>query len=632
MDNFQEVMDDSFKKYFTFSERRLRNAKYVLIAREHPSLGMVHVVPLTLEGLKNDSIEYAKKVINAYYPDVVIDDVKLENVCEAVGGHPLAIDLAIQLIHYGEAPHEIVRRFIDFKDKSEELSHRLLDEIFNHPKSTKEERELLLNFSIFRAKVEKAAFDYISDDPNKINILHKLMDKQMINHYGDLYGSHPLVRVFCYHRLEDKKGLHMKASTYLKTRRKEKLDPLLEEEIFYHLLNSDLLQELIETISEKGGEFIASGYTNTLKEMMDKAREKGIEQAIFYLYYGDIAEIKGAWNDALKYFERSYSFPAVDKKTSAIAYIKYGEMLYRKGAVKESLNYFEEGCERCKRIKYQKGIAGSTNNIGSVLEAKGDLDGALKKYHESLKIRAEIGDKPGIAASLNNIGLVLHKQDDLDGALKKYHESLEIKEEIGYKSGIALSLNNIGSVLLTKGDLDGALKKYHESLKMREEIGGKSGIAVSLNNIGLVLHKQDDLDGALKKYHESLKIQKEIGDKLGIAASLHNIGTVYFDHEDYNLALFNLFKSKALQNQMGIKKQETIDCLSKVCKKMGRSRFEAIGNEVFDTLPDELKPFINTNEFIEDKTIRTIHKPNRNAPCSCGSGKKYKKCCGLSQT
>ena len=61
---------------------------------------------------------------------MVIDDEKLKNVCETVGGHPLAIDLAIQLIHYGEAPHEIVRKFIDFKDRSEELSHRLLDEIF----------------------------------------------------------------------------------------------------------------------------------------------------------------------------------------------------------------------------------------------------------------------------------------------------------------------------------------------------------------------------------------------------------------------------------------------------------------------------------------------------------------------
>ena len=547
----------------------------------------------------------------------------------AYGGHPLAIDLAIQLIHYGETPHEIVRKFIDFKDKSEELSHRLLDEIFNHPKSTKEERELLLNFSIFRAKVDKAVFDYISYDPNKMNILHKLMDKQMITRYGDLYGSHPLVREFCYHRLEDKKGLHMKACKYLKTMRKEKLDPSLEEEIFYHLLNSDLLQEWVEMISEKGEKFIASGYTNSLKEMMDKAREKGIEQAIFYLYYGDIAQIRGEWNDALRYFERSYTFTGVDEKTSAMAYIKYGEMLFRKGEVKESLKYFEEGCERCKKINYKRGIARSTNNIGLVLEKKGNLNDALDKLNESLKIREEIDDKSGIAASLNNIGSVLDEKGDLDGALKKYHKCLEIVEEIGDKPVIAISLNNIGEVLRTKGDSGGALKKYHECLKIAEEIGDKLGIATSLNNIGLVLRAKNDLDGALKKFKESLEIKEEIGDKLGIARSLYNIGTVYFDHKDYNLAIRNLFKSKALQNQMGIKEQETSDYIFKICKEVGRKRFEALENDVFNKLPDELKPFINTKEFLEDKTIHTIHKPNRNAPCSCGSGKKYKKCCGL---
>ncbi|MBU2964857.1 SEC-C metal-binding domain-containing protein [Amphritea sp. 2_MG-2023] len=28
------------------------------------------------------------------------------------------------------------------------------------------------------------------------------------------------------------------------------------------------------------------------------------------------------------------------------------------------------------------------------------------------------------------------------------------------------------------------------------------------------------------------------------------------------------------------------------------------------------------------KTLHTEKTPERNAPCSCGSGKKYKKCCG----
>jgi SWIM/SEC-C metal-binding protein len=29
------------------------------------------------------------------------------------------------------------------------------------------------------------------------------------------------------------------------------------------------------------------------------------------------------------------------------------------------------------------------------------------------------------------------------------------------------------------------------------------------------------------------------------------------------------------------------------------------------------------------RTQTTTHTPNRNDPCSCGSGKKFKKCCGM---
>ncbi|MBI2470937.1 MAG: tetratricopeptide repeat protein [Planctomycetes bacterium] len=752
LDNFQDldVMDDSFRNFFIFSERRLREAKIVLIAREHPSLGCVRVSPVTLEGLKEDSVEYAKKVVSTYYPDVTINDEDLANVCEAVAGHPLAIDLAIQLLHYGETPNNILEKFILYKDEVEKLTHRLLDEIFEHPKSTKEEKEFLVNFSIFRTKVNQNAFDYISDTPDRMVILRKLIDKQMIIRHGNLYGSHPLVREFCYHHLEDKKGLHFKAYEYLKTYRKVKLEPLLEEEIFYHLLKGERFQELADIISEKGEDFILIGHTNSLKAMMDKAMEMGIKRAVFYLYYGDITQIQGEWNKALNYFEQSFSFPGVGEKTSAMAYIKYGEMLYRKGEVKESLKFFEDGYDKCKKIKYKEvearsinnlgnvlrkqgdlkgalekykeslkiveeigdksGIATSLNNIGGILDTQGDLKGALEKYKESLKIVEEIGDKSGIATSLNNIGFILGKQGDLKGALEKYRESLRIKEEIGDKSGIATSLNNIGGILDkqgdlkgalekykeslrikeeignksgiatslnniggildkqgdlkgalekykeslkiveeigdksgiarslnnigfildTQGDLKGALEKYRESLKIVEEIGDKSGIATSLNNIGGILHKQGDVKGALEKYKESLRIEEEIGDNSGIARSFHNIGTLYTDDKNYRLALVNLFKSKALQNQIGIKEQATINYIFKIRNAQGLKNFKILAREVFHSLPEDLKPSINLEEFFEDKTVHTDKEVGRNAPCPCGSGKKYKRCCGHS--
>jgi len=46
-----------------------------------------------------------------------------------------------------------------------------------------------------------------------------------------------------------------------------------------------------------------------------------------------------------------------------------------------------------------------------------------------------------------------------------------------------------------------------------------------------------------------------------------------------------------------------------------------------DVLPEERLIQI-VKEFKKSKTVHVEKKPGRNDPCPCGSGKKYKKCCG----
>jgi len=48
-----------------------------------------------------------------------------------------------------------------------------------------------------------------------------------------------------------------------------------------------------------------------------------------------------------------------------------------------------------------------------------------------------------------------------------------------------------------------------------------------------------------------------------------------------------------------------------------------------DLLSDEERETI-VKEYKRSRTIRVEKKPGRNDPCPCGSGKKYKKCCGQS--
>ncbi len=66
---------------------------------------------------------------------------------------------------------------------------------------------------------------------------------------------------------------------------------------------------------------------------------------------------------------------------------------------------------------------------------------------------------------------------------------------------------------------------------------------------------------------------------------------------------------------------------------MGKSRDQ--GEDRFKRREDREKAYQDQLPGVDDEALpppaETIHpedKPQRNDPCPCGSGKKYKKCCG----
>ncbi|MGD0278498.1 MAG: tetratricopeptide repeat protein [Smithella sp.] len=710
LDNFQDALNKSFSDFFAFAERKLRSAKFIFMSREHPQI-QIKAVSVPLEGLKDDSFIYARKLIKNYYSEIKVDDSSLKKLCDQLDGHPLAIDFALQLIRYGESPTDIIPKIAQFKGS--ELSNRLLAEVFDHPKSTAIEKKLMLRFSVFRREIDKNGLTHIMDGVNIDETVRMLIDKKMLalsQQNQGYYNVHPLVREFCYLRLDsiEKNNIHIKVANYLTTFRNEKFDPVLEEEIFHHYYTAKALEDSSSIISRAGEAFILFGHTNSLKAMMDRLIASGVEKSLFDIYYGDIATIHGEWDHALKHFEKASS--SEDEKVMAEAYIKFGEILYRKGYVKESLKYFDDAYTISKKKEYTReqaralndiglvcktqgdlsgaleninaslkireeiddkiGIAISLNNIGSVYHIQGNFLEALEKHNASLKIREEIGDKIGIASSFNNIGLVYHtqgnfsealekhkaslkmneeignkegiaaalhnigsvyqSQDNISEALEKHEASLKITEEIGRKEGIAAVLNNIGSIYRNQKNLSGALEKHKASMKIYEEVGNKDGIATVFNNIGLVYQEQDNLVVALEKYETSLKITKEIGHKQGVATLYGNIAIIQSRQKKYDFALSNLLKSLSLETQMGISIDHTVKNIKLIRNAIGLDKFKKIFMEQMIKLPDDLKGYCQLPiELLQNNTVKhNTLKVGRNDPCPCGSGKKYKKCCG----
>jgi len=67
--------------------------------------------------------------------------------------------------------------------------------------------------------------------------------------------------------------------------------------------------------------------------------------------------------------------------------------------------------------------------------------------------------------------------------------------------------------------------------------------------------------------------------------------------------------------------------VKKAAERIKKSGYEGVFKSASIT-EDDLRKVITDIKNDKADPIRAIHTPGRNEPCSCGSGKKYKYCCG----
>lgn len=552
-DNYNDYEDIAFSNFLSFTYQYLNKATIVLISKTEPSIaGILSLPMIRLEGLEEDAIEYAKKLRNANTRYSSISDLDLEKICNGADGHPLAIEFSMWLMGYGKTAEDIMAHMPELSGlkKVEEFSKRLFLDIFNHSKTSDEERHCFLMCSVFKEKISLSEIEFLYDGHDVFYLLAGLIDKLLISLKDGFYEMHPLVRSFSYEKLKDKKGVHKKVAEYFITQRTVDLNPALEEKIFYHLSEAEEWEIIADSIEVTGRDFIQQGQLGLLLEIKNKLSNLNIQRPIFDIFSGDIAEIKGEWDNAITHFDRA-RYRTEYKTISGEGMIKYGEMMYRKGNVQEALTIFEEAYEFTKQNKLAKEEARALNDLGIVYQRYGDLENAYQKLNEGLKIRTGIGDNDGIASSLSNIGLIHATRGETDKALNKFEESLKIYNRIGNKSGIAITLIGIGGMYSTFGNNETALMKFEESLKINSEISDKFGIAQSLSQIGSVYQDQGLNKEALEKVEESLKIFEEIGSKYGIASSLNSIGTLFLDDYKIDKALERFLKSQKIYAEIG---------------------------------------------------------------------------------
>lgn len=624
-DNFQSLTDKTFSDFILFVNKYSNLVKIIILTKVEPKLADVIFNRILIEGLSNgDALEFARKVNSTYINSSNTSEADLSKICCQTQGHPLSIQLAIQLVQYGLTSDSIIQSIVQYKNTQEieQLSNRLFLDVFHHPSTSIDERDLLLKFSIFKEKIPKTAIDEIFEGDSFIP-LKKLMDKLLISKYGNYYETHPLIREFCYELNLDKVETHTVAAHYYISRRENLFDANLETQIYYHLAKSSQWETMAKEAEDKGRQYIIGGQLSLLKEILDNLSKENIFLPIFNILYGDIQQILGNWDDAKIYFDLA-SKDDNNKKVKVEGLIKSGEIIFRKGRYKEAKDIFEKARTISEQNSFQKELARALNDIALVQMRQNEPE-ARKNLTLALKIREQILDYSGITDSYNNFGVLYYKKGKYRLALQNYLKTLKIAEQENSPGGIVLALNGIALTMKELGENTSCMENLQRGKTICEQIGDKQFLASTLNSMGSVI---DNFNEKLSAFSESYGIYTVIGDKYGLSISNANLGHTQLNLNNYKVAFSHFLNSIGISIQLEISYQYIMEYFTTARNKINDiQEFRRLVKSSFEELEAEYKPLIPLSEICFEP-ISGQTKIGRNEPCSCGSGKKYKNCHG----
>jgi len=155
-------------------------------------------------------------------------------------------------------------------------------------------------------------------------------------------------------------------------------------------------------------------------------------------------------------------------------------------------------------------------------------------------------------------------------------------------------------------------------------------VAQALNNLGTVLTDAGKHEEALEHYEQALAALDETATVEDRVVSRGNAAQAARQLEQWDKALDYALQSEAIsvKNDYGKTLNELLVAFLAMRQELGPERFAGLFTARLEQLPEDLRPHVRADLHLKPTYRNEKDEPGRNAPCPCGSGKKYKKCCG----
>lgn len=418
--------------------------------------------------------------------------------------------------------------------------------------------------------------------------------------------------------------------------------------VFYCKKGLKLRKGLFGRYSEHTGEV----YNNLSHAYVKSGNPNHIKKALIYQKI------------ALKIQKKLFGDNHADTATS---YNNLGSLLELYGDqedVSKGLEYKKKSLEISKQLlgDNHPDTATSYNNVGHTLERMGDPESLLKGFNykvKALEIRINIlgENHPHTANSFNNVGLSLLENKDPQKIQKGFmylQKALKISKLLFGENhpDTATSYDNLGGFLIETESPDQIRRgfSYHEkALKIRKFLFGENhpDTLTSYNNLGIALLETGNELDTVRGFEYKEKALNICLSLFGenhpdTIKSYYSLGISYFSNNQFKKGIYFHLKALAIVTIYNINTDYSFNFLFSLKDHEVPNWKESLFN-AYEELPDDHKDHIDiykiTGEIPQiNRALKGISsslglnnpkkQQSRNSLCECGSGKKYKRCCG----